>query len=295
MQPSLFKILHSDAKSILSPTSGFIAQAGFTHSLNPARNCTFGCTYCYVPTMRVQAGLKAEDWQRWGQFTTFKVNSPELLRKELRHGQVIYCSPLVDPYQPAERIECLMPRILTVLLAGPPRVFVIQTRGVLILRDLELLKQLSQRITLRVSFSVTTDREDVRRWYEPLCDPIFERLDAVRALRRAGIETYVTVAPVLPCDPRRLIAMAVDASGRDIIGDPFHVKAVKAHGAFTRDAANRISEKRGFLPWHDPQYMDLVIQTMQGAAATLGRRFGIGPEAFGWLARPGHAAGAPQP
>jgi DNA repair photolyase len=45
------------AKSILTKTSGFIAEAGFTHSLSPARNCTFGCTYCYVPTMGVYGGL----------------------------------------------------------------------------------------------------------------------------------------------------------------------------------------------------------------------------------------------
>jgi DNA repair photolyase len=49
------------AKSILTKTSGFIAEAGFTHSLSPARNCTFGCTYCYVPTMGVYGGLKPED------------------------------------------------------------------------------------------------------------------------------------------------------------------------------------------------------------------------------------------
>ncbi len=66
---------HTAARSILSPTSGFIAEAGFTHSLTLARNRTFGCTYCYVPTMRIYAGLRAEDWQRWGQFTTFKSNA----------------------------------------------------------------------------------------------------------------------------------------------------------------------------------------------------------------------------
>src|SRR5438552_911706 len=92
-------VLH---RTILSPTSGFIQQAGFSHSLTPARNCTFGCTYCYVPTMGIYGGLKPDDWRRWGQFTTFKSNAPELLRKQVRRNQVIYCSPLVDPYQPAE-------------------------------------------------------------------------------------------------------------------------------------------------------------------------------------------------
>src|SRR5438045_7340147 len=110
-----FQIFQAESRSILSATSGFIAQAGFTHSLSPARNCTFACTYCYVPTMGIYGGLKPEDWRRWGQFTTFKSNAPELLRKALRGDQVIYCSPLVDPYQPAEELEAMMPRLLDTL------------------------------------------------------------------------------------------------------------------------------------------------------------------------------------
>src|SRR5216684_5435948 len=137
-----FTVLHSEAKSILSETSGFIAQAGFTHSLTPARNCGFACTYCYVPTMGIYGGLKPEDWRRWGQFTTFKANAPELLARSLRPHQVIYCSPLVDPYQPAEAGVKQMPGILDAILAAPPRVFVLQTRGPTILRDLDPLRAL---------------------------------------------------------------------------------------------------------------------------------------------------------
>src|ERR1700720_1461650 len=85
--PLPFQIYQTAARSILSPVSGFLAEAGFTHSLTPARNCTFGCSYCYVPTMRVQAGLKKEDWTHWGQHTTFKRNAAELLRKSLRPQQ----------------------------------------------------------------------------------------------------------------------------------------------------------------------------------------------------------------
>src|SRR3954464_11658128 len=110
------KVRSTQSRSILSKTTGFIAHAGFSHSLTPARNCTFGCTYCYVPTMRIYGGLKREDWEHWGQFTTFKSNAPELLRRELRPHQIIYCSPLVDPYQPAEKEEQMMPRLLDVLL-----------------------------------------------------------------------------------------------------------------------------------------------------------------------------------
>lgn len=274
------------ARSILSPTSGFIADAGFTHSLTPARNCTFGCTYCYVPTMRIQGGLKPEDWQRWGQFTTFKANAADLLRHELRGEQRIYCSPMVDPYQPAEEREQMMPRILDTLIGAfaPPRVFVLQTRGPLILRDLNRLRALTQRTTLRVSFSITTNRDDVRRLYEPHCAPIGERLDVIRALRDAGIETYATLAPLLPCDPEELALRAIEASDRDLIGDPLHVRSVKPKGATTRDAGLRVSESHQHQSWLDPMFQTHVVQRIQAAAHSLGHAFVTGPQGFAALA-----------
>lgn len=278
-------VIHrSVASSILSETSGFIAQAGFSHSLTPARNCTYGCTYCYVPTMRIYGGLKPEDWQQWGQFTTLKSNAAERLVREIRPHQAIYCSPLVDPYQPAESEAALMPAILESLTADPPAVFVLQTRGPLILRDLELLRRLADRTVLRVSFSITTNREEIRRWYEPHCAPFEERIAVLRKLREAGIETYATLAPLLPCDPGRLLDAVLAATDRDIIADPLHVRAVKRHGATTREEARRISEVRGFSDWLDPEFQAALVERMRSLAAAAGRRFAAGPEAFAWLA-----------
>ena len=189
------------ARSILSPVTGFLREAGFTHSLSPARNCTYGCLYCYVPSMRVFGGLKAEDWEHWGQFTTLKTNAAELAERELKRAQIIYCSPVVDPYQPAEKEVRLMPGLLRSVMRRRPAVFVIQTRGPLILRDLGLLQEVAKVTRLRISFSVTTDRDEVRRRYEPHCEPNSERLETIRALREAGLEIYATLAPLLPCDP----------------------------------------------------------------------------------------------
>jgi DNA repair photolyase len=275
----------TQARTILSKTSGFIAEAGFTHSLTPARNCTFGCTYCYVPTMRVQGGLQPEDWEHWGQFTTIKTNAAELLPRELRESQRIYCSPLVDPYQPAEAQALLMPQILEVLIAAPPRVFALQTRGPLVLRDIEQLQMLATCTKLRVSFSITTNREDVRRLYEPLCTPIPERLAAIRALRAAGIETYATLAPLLPCDPEELVRLAIEASGRDLIGDPLHVRATKQRGATTRENSLRISAKHGFEDWHDPAFQIAIVERMRAAAEQAGFTFITGSLGFSKLAR----------
>src|SRR5437763_15841011 len=192
-----FQVFEAQSRSILSATTGFSAEAGFTHSLTPARNCTYGCSYCYVPTMGIYGGLKPGDSKHWGQFTTFKSNAAGLLRQALRANQVIYCSPLVDPYQPAEADRQLMPGILDAVLDRAPAVFTIQTRGPLILRDLDRLTALSKRTRLRVSFSVTTNREQVRQMYEPHCAPLADRLNVIRQLRATGIQTFATLAPLL--------------------------------------------------------------------------------------------------
>jgi DNA repair photolyase len=280
-----FPIFETEARSILSPVSGFLAEAGFTHSLSPARNCTFGCTYCYVPTMRVQAGLRPDDWKHWGQSTTFKRNAAELLRSALRPDQTIYCSPLTDPYQPAEAQSVAMPGVLEAIASHPPRVFVIQTRGPLILRDLDLLRAAAEKTNVRVSFSITTDREDVRRIFEPHCAPIEERWETVAALQAAGIETSVAIAPILPCNPEAVVERAIASSKGPVVSDPLHVRAVKRSGATTRDAAIRICEHHGWNDWLDPAFQRSILARMASAAKAGGRAFGHGPGGFGLLAQ----------
>ncbi len=234
--------------------------------------------------MGIYGGLKPDDWKSWGQFTTFKANAAGLLARSLRADQTIYCSPLVDPYQPAEERQPHMPAVLAAMIERPPRVVAIQTRGPLILRDLALLKELSRRTRLRVGFSITTDRDDVRRIYEPHCAHIEERFETVAALREHGIDTFATLAPLLPCHPEVLIARAIAATDRDVIGDPFHVRETRRHGATTREAAVRISEKHGFAEWHDPAFQAAVVGRMREAAKSAGRRFQIGPRGFAMLA-----------
>jgi hypothetical protein len=96
-----------------------------------------------------------------------------------------------------------------------------------------------------------------------------------------------TLAPLLPCDPERLIAMALAFSDRDIIGDPFHTRANQRSGATTREAAFRVSVHCGYSDWHDPEFQASVIARLRSIAEAAGRRFGVGPTAFGWLSSKG--------
>jgi len=235
--------------------------------------------------MQLQGGLKPEDWRHWGEWTTFKGNAAALLRRALNPQQVIYCSPLTDPYQPAEADERLMPGVLEAVALRPPRVFVIQTRGPLILRDIDLLRSAATRTALRVSFSVTTDREEVRRIFEPHCAPIEERWRTIEALRHAGIDVTATLAPILPCDPDALIERAMRVTSGPVIADPLHVRAVKKTGATTRAAAIAICRRHGWSEWLDPAFQAAILARMDRAASAAGRVFGHGPGGFGLLVR----------
>ncbi len=109
--------------------------------------------------------------------------------------------------------------------------------------------------------------------YEPHCAAIEERLVVIRTLRDAGIETYATLAPLLPCDPEELVRLAIEASGRDLIGDPLHVRAVKRHGATTREAAFRVSVANGHDDWLDAGFQESIVERMGRARARDGQGF----------------------
>jgi DNA repair photolyase len=241
--------------------------------------------YCYVPTLRVFGGLKRDDWERWGQFTTFKSNVAELLRKELNPSQRIYCSPLVDPYQPVEESRGLMPEILKAVLERPPAGFTIQTRGPLIERDIGLLARIALKTRLRVSFSITTNNDRIRRLYEPHCESNERRFQTVSRLREAGIDVHATLAPLLPCNPEILAQRAIDATTGDLIGDPLHVREVKATGATTREQAWRIADVQHHREWFDPAFQTTIVERIRRVAESRGRRFATGTEGFSWLAR----------
>ncbi|MFK9681559.1 radical SAM protein, partial [Escherichia coli] len=79
------------------------------------------------------------------------------------------------------------------------------TRSHLILQDIELLKSFGER--LQVGVSITTDNDDVRKEFEPKAPSIQRRLDLIKRLSAEGIKVYASMAPLLPCDPERLLEM----------------------------------------------------------------------------------------
>ncbi|HET9518500.1 MAG TPA: intein-containing Rv2578c family radical SAM protein [Actinoplanes sp.] len=130
-----------------------------------------------------------------------KVNAGELVRRELAapswRGERIAMGTNVDCYQRAEGRYRLMPSILAALrdFANP---FSILTKGTLILRDLDLLRQAATVTDVGLSFSVGFVDEAMWRAVEPGTPSPRRRLDAVRTLTDAGFAVGVLMAPILP-------------------------------------------------------------------------------------------------
>lgn len=199
-------------RTILTRTSGFLR--GYQYSLNPYAGCAFGCSYCYARCFAVTQ----ERRDRWGTWVDAKTNAAELLAREcssgrLRDGDSIYMSSATDPYQPAEARFGITRSLLEVLLARgiQPRL-TIQTRSPLVTRDIDLLRRFER---VRVSMTITTDSEAVRRRYEPRCAPIDARWEAIREVARAGIRVGLSASPMLPLEDAEAFARqfaSLDAS-----------------------------------------------------------------------------------
>jgi DNA repair photolyase len=182
-------------KSALNPVKGM----GFKWSLNPYMGCVHRCTFCYVRHFEHRSDRPSDD--RYGTSIRVKTNVADVLRKELARAswehEHVAVGAATDPYQPAEgRYKLTRACLETFRDAANP--FSIITRGPMIVRDLDVLVEASQRASVLVTFSVPTVDEEVWKRTEPSTAHPRQRLKAVKALVEAGVNARVGMAPILP-------------------------------------------------------------------------------------------------
>src|SRR4051812_30158794 len=129
----------------------------FDWTLNPYRGCTHGCHYCYARRYHVQFELNADD--EFASVILVKKNFVEGLRRELaRHtwaGDYIAVGTATDCYQPIEGHYKLTRGVIQALLDARNPTGIV-TKGPMVVRDRDLLVQLSKVTTCTVCISVPT-------------------------------------------------------------------------------------------------------------------------------------------
>jgi DNA repair photolyase len=171
----------------------------FRYTINPYRGCSHACAYCFA--RKTHTYLDLDYGEDFDTRIVVKVNAPRLVRKELSakrwQGEHIAMGTNVDPYQRAEGRYRLMRGILEGLRdrANP---FSILTKGTLILRDIDLLRESAEVTDVGTNFSVGTVDRELWRAVETGTPPPWKRLDTVAKLNESGVPCGVLMAPILP-------------------------------------------------------------------------------------------------
>jgi DNA repair photolyase len=222
----------------------------FRWTINPYRGCTHACVYCFArPTHKFLDFDAGRDFERE---IVVKTNAPEVLRAELarkswKHEHVALGTN-TDPYQWVEGRYRLMVGIWEALrdAANPCSVL---TKSPLLLRDIGLMQQIAERTTFGACLSIPTLDEKAWRATEPHTPNPRARLEAVAELNRAGIQTGVLIAPLMPgindspAQVEELLEQATAAGASNIGGTALHLRG----------------EVRGvFMHWLRAQRPDLV-------------------------------------
>ncbi len=228
---------------LLTKATGFMDAYDFT--LNPYSGCSFGCTYCYAAFFSRDADKR----DNWGYWVSVKANAVALLDKRRRSldGKLIYMSSVTDPYQPIERQLGLTRGLLEIMAERHKPKLVVQTRSPLVERDCDLFRRIVDKGgRVQVNMTVTTDDEDIRRTFEPFCPANRRRLAAIRAVQAAGIDTCITMTPLLLVNDNDAFADDLIGTGvRRFIAQSFHFNRGKFVAQTRGQAFDLMAEKLG--------------------------------------------------
>ena len=237
------------ARSALSSTYGA------NIAVNPYQGCVFACEFCSAIKMNFFTGRTKTKWDKtgWGEWIDYKTNLIELLRREKDKVKKskIYFGNATDIYMPIERKLRLVPPILEFFIENPPLELEVQTRGTSrdVARDIPLLQELSKKTSVLVSYSIHTDRDDVKKVFEPKAPSLSEREKGLRLYFEAGIATRLSCMPILPLNP--VIYAARFA--------PYITKRVWIASMNHKELTNELF-RRHFPEWLDERHVEKVMQ-----------------------------------
>ena len=276
------RVAYQKTRDILTRTSGFMERYNYT--LNPYSGCSFGCTYCYAAFF----ATSKEERDRWGYWVKVKENATQSLRKRppgRLDNSLIYMSSVTDPYQPIERKLGLTEELLEILAEYHKPKLVVQTRSPDVVRDIELFNKITDRGgQVQINMTVTTDDEDVRRTFEPLCPSNKRRLDAISKVIEGGVRACITMTPLIwVTDAERFADDLIGTGVEHFIVQPFHPTRGK-FVAGTRDAARqKMAEKLHCsvesFPDRYHEHYESVFEVLRRRLNNYGS-FGVGKDGF---------------
>ena len=193
-------VVEHEAKTLLRKQKKVDSWFLSSYTMNLYRGCSHDCAYC---------DGRAEGYYVEGEFgnqIVAKINAPEILRRELdparkrtpfENGYIFVGGGVGDSYQPAEAMRCITRRVLETVAETDFPVHLI-TKSALVLRDIDLLREMRKTRQVLVSFSFSSADDRISAVFEPGALPPAARFDAISMLKRAGIPCGMYLMPVIP-------------------------------------------------------------------------------------------------
>jgi len=175
------------------------AMLPFKYTVNGYRGCSHACRYCFArPTHEY---LEFDPGADFDSQVVVKTNVADVLRRELARRswqrETVALGTNTDPYQRAEGRYALMPGIIGALTdSGTP--FSILTKGTLLRRDLPVITEAAGHVDVSIAVSLAVGDPELHKDVEPGTPSPQARLGLISAVREAGLDCHVMVAPVLP-------------------------------------------------------------------------------------------------
>ncbi len=194
------------------------------YALNPYIGCLHGCIYCYA---RLYTRYKIVR-ENWGSIVFVKDNLIDVLRKDIVNYPpgVVGVGTITDPYQPVEAVYELTRKSIEILLVNGFHTS-IQTKNSLILRDLDLLVKYKDNVD--VGFTITSLDPIKSQRMEPWASPPIARVNALKKISEAGVETWIFLGPIIPgynddSSSIESIIKVASETGSKVLIDKLHVK-----------------------------------------------------------------------
>ncbi len=165
------------------------------YGFSPYSACQHGCMYC---------DGRAEKYYVDGEFDkdiVIRKNIPELLAKEIQTlkepGFISIGSGISDAYQPVEESEELMKRCAAeIALTDYP--VTLLTKSALVMRDIDVWKDVHQRSGFLLMVSLTFLDDNLRKVFEPGASSVDDRLAMIESFKKAGMYVGVLAMPFIP-------------------------------------------------------------------------------------------------
>lgn len=164
--------------------------------LNIYRGCQHECQYCYA--------MYSHEYLGSNQFFNdiyVKTNIVDELEKQLQleewKREIINIGGVTDSYQPAEKQYKIMPQVLKLMIKYKTPI-IISTKSDLILRDYDLIEELSNITYVNIASTITTIDEEIRKKIEPASRSSLDRFKMLKEFRKTKASIGVHVMPIIP-------------------------------------------------------------------------------------------------